>query len=163
MIFAIKEAFWSWGKDFAINDDKGKPVYRIVGKAFSWNNKLSFQDVRGNELAKINQKLLSLRPRYEIFIDDQKFAEVIKEWSWLKQKFTLDIPGPNDYTITGSFWQHEFTFEQQGKVVANVSKKMFDWSDSYSVDIVDGEDIVAILCTCIVIDQVLHDDSSNTA
>ena len=34
-----------------------------------------------------------------------KFAEVIKEFSWFKSKFTLDVPGPNDYTIGGSFWE----------------------------------------------------------
>ena len=163
MIFAIKESFWSLGKDFTINDQKDKPVYRVLGKAFSWNNNLSFQDMKGNELARIKQKLLSFKPRFEIYVDDKKFAEVVKEWSWFKQKFTLDIPGPNDYTITGSFWQHEFTFEREEKVVATVSKERFSWSDTYGVDIVEGEDVVSILATCIVIDQILHDDAGSAA
>ena len=163
MLFAIKEAFWSLGKDFSIKDQNEQPVYRVQGSAFSWNNKLSFEDMRGKQLAQINQKLLSFKPRYEIHIKGKKFAEIIKEWSWLDQKFTLDIPGPNDYTITGSFWQHEFNFERGGKVVATVSKKYLSWTDTYGVEIEEGEDVVAILCTCIVIDQVLHDDSSGAA
>ena len=161
MIYRIKEAFWSWGNDFSITDRNGNPVYQVEGAAFSWGDSLSFQDMQGNELALISQKLLSFMPRYEIYIQGKKFAEVVKEWSWFNKKFTLDVPGPNDYSITGSFWQHEFEFERYGTKVARVSKNYWRWTDSYGVEVVDGEDNVSILCTCIVIDQVLHDDHND--
>lgn len=161
MTYRIKEAFWSWGNDFAITDEHGTPVYQVDGAAFSWGDNLSFQDMQGRELAQIKQKLLSFKPRYEIIIDGKPFAEVVKEWSWFKQRFTLDVPGPNDYGITGSFWQHEFTFERSGRTVAEVSKNYWGWTDSYGVNIVEGEDVIAILCSCIVIDQVLHDDDND--
>ena len=51
---------------------------------------------------------------------------ITKEFTWFKSKFTLDVPGPNDYIITGSFWEHEYHFERQGMTVATVSKKF--WS-----------------------------------
>jgi uncharacterized protein YxjI len=163
MIFRIKEKFWAWGNDFAITDADGRLMYFVDGQAFSWGNKLSFQDADRNELAFISQKLLSWKPRYQIIIDGQVFAEVIKEWTWFNKKFTLDVPGPNDYTIEGSFWAHEFTFQRQGRTVATVSKKLWSWTDSYGVDVADGEDEVAVLCACIVIDQVLHDESSSSS
>ncbi|WP_442508955.1 LURP-one-related/scramblase family protein [Novipirellula sp. SH528] len=159
MIFRIKEKFWAWGNDFTVTDADGNSRYNIDGKAFSWGDKLSFQDVGGNELAFISQKLLSWKPTYQILIDGRVFAEVKKEWTWFNKQFTLDVPGPNDYTIDGSFWSHEFTFERSGRTVATVSKKLWSWTDSYGVNIVDGEDEVAVLCACIVIDQVLHDES----
>tara|TARA_R110002072_G_scaffold174303_7_gene329570 strand:+ start:11692 stop:12174 length:483 start_codon:yes stop_codon:yes gene_type:complete len=158
MIYRIKEKFWSWGNDFTITDEHGRDLYRIDGKAFSWGDKLSFQDMTGRELAFISQKLMTLMPRYQILIDGKVFAEVVKKFSWLKKKFVLDVPGPNDYAIDGSFWAHEFTFERRGRTVATVSKKHWAWTDSYGVDIADGEDAVSILCACIVIDQVLHDE-----
>ena len=157
MIYRIKEKFWSWGDDFTITDENGSDQFLIDGRAFSWGDKLSFQDMQGNELAFISQKLLSLRPCYQIFIKGSVFAEVIKEFSWFDQKFTLDVPGPNDYEIDGSFWQHEFEFRRSGRTVASVSKSYWGWTDSYGVNIVEGEDDVSILCACIVIDQVLHD------
>ena len=157
MIFRIKEKFWSWGDDFTITNDKGEAAFLVDGKAFSWGDKLSFQDSNGRELAFISQKVLSLKPRYKIIIDGNVFAEVIKEWTWFNKKFTLDVPGPNDYSIEGSFWEHEFKFIRKGKIVARVSKNYWGWTDSYGVEIDKDEDIVSILCTCIVIDQVLHD------
>ena len=161
MIYRIREKFWSWGNKFSILDDAGKECYYVVGKVFSWGDKLSFQDLEGNELAFIDQKLLTWKPRYQIMVKGELFAEVIKEWSWFRKTFTLDVPGPNDYLITGSFWSHEFTFERKGKKVATISKSVWSWADSYGVEINDGEDEVAILCACIVIDQVLHDEKKN--
>jgi uncharacterized protein YxjI len=161
MIFRIKEKFWSWGDDFSITDEDGEPAFVVDGQAFSWGDKLSFQDTQGNELAFISQKMMSWKPRYQIIIDGEVFAEVIKEWSWFNQTFTLDVPGPNDYTVNGSFWDHEFTFIRSSREVAQVSKNHWGWTDSYGVGIEDGEDIVSILCSCIVIDQVLHDDKND--
>ncbi len=157
MIYRIKEKFWSWGNDFTITDENEVDQFIVDGKAFSWGDKLSFQDISGKELAFISQKMLSFKPRYEIMIGGSVFAEVVKEWSWFKRKFTLDVPGPNDYKIEGSFWEHEFEFTRSGQRVASVSKNYWGWTDSYGVNIIEGEDDVSILCTCIVIDQVLHD------
>lgn len=159
--FRIKESFWSWGDNFTITDaDSGTACFVVKGKVFSWGDDLSFQDTQGNELVRIKQKLLNLLPRYEIQKDGAMFAEVRKEFTVFKDKFTLDIPGPNDYTIVGSIWERDFTFEQLQTTVARVTKKRYSWADSYAVEILvdDDEAIVAILATCIVIDQVLHDD-----
>lgn len=163
MTYRIKEKFWSWGDDFTITDREGRECFTVHGAAFSWGDKLSFRDMQGTELAFISQKLLSMRPRYEIRIGGQPFAEVVKEFSWFNQTFTLDVPGPNDYRIEGSFWQHDFVFSRQGRTVATVSKAYWGWSDSYGVEIADGEHEVPILCACIVIDQVLHDDKHSSS
>ncbi len=161
MRYQIKEQFWAWGDDFQIFDDRGEPVYQVDGQAFSWGDKLSFQDMQGRELAFINQKMLSWMPTYEIWRGGRTFAEVKKEFSWFKQEFTLDVPGPNDYSIKGKFWLHDYDFLRGGREVAHVSKAIWAWTDSYGVEIVGGEDDVAILCACIVIDQVLHEEKND--
>ena len=123
---------------------------------------MSFQDdSTREELAFISQKMFSWKPRYEIHRDGRMFAEVVKEFSWFKSKFTLDVPGPNDYEITGSFWDHDYEFTRRGRTVATVSRKYFTFADSYGIDIVSGEDDVVILATAVVVDLVCHDDKSN--
>ena len=81
-----------------------------------------------------------------------------KEFSWFNKQFSLDVPGPNDYTIEGSFWDHEYVFVRGGRNVAIVTRRLFSLTHTYSVEIMDREDAVSILATCIVIDQVLHDE-----
>jgi uncharacterized protein YxjI len=161
MQYLIKEKFWSLRENFNIFTPNGDPIYTVQGKFFSWGDNLSFQDMNGNELAVIKQKLLSFKPTYEIYRNGQHFAEFKKEFSWFKQKFSLDVPGPNDYTIDGSFWQHDYWFERRNRIVATISKARWTWADTYGVEIASGEDDVAILCACIVIDQIVHDDDEN--
>lgn len=161
MRYIMRQKFWSWGDDFTIKDENEQDVFLVDGAAFSWGDNLSVQDMDGNQLAHISQALFTLMPRYEIFRNGEKFAEVIKEFSWFNSSFTLDVPGPNDYSITGSFWQHEYEFQRKGQTVARVSKRYFSWTDTYGIDVVDGEDVLAILSTCIVIDLICHDEKND--
>jgi len=161
MRYIMRQKFWSWGDDFTIKDEHEQDVFLIDGAAFSWGDNLSFQDMSGKQLAYISQTIFTLMPKYEIFRGGKKFAEVVKEFSWFNSSFTLDVPGPNDYSITGAFWSHEYEFQRQGRVVAQVSKRYFSWTDTYGIDVIDGEDILAILATCIVIDLVCHDEKKN--
>ena len=154
MRYMMKQNLWSLGGEFTIQDEHQQDAFKIFGRALSWGDKLSFQDMDGAELAFISQKLMRWNPTYEIHRNGSKFAEVVKEISFFKSQFTLDVPGPNDYTISGSFWEHEFTFERDEAIVANVSKELWSWADT--IDVVDGEDDVAILATCVVIDILRH-------
>ena len=155
MIYTIRERFWSLGGRFDINDEQGAPVFRVVGKTFSLSHKLSFQDLSGVELARIEQQLHAWKQRYKILVDGERFAELVKEWRWFRRTFSLDVPGAEDYTIRGSFWAHEFVFERNGSEVARVSKKAWSLVDHYGVRIEEGENVIAILCACIAIDQIL--------
>lgn len=161
MEYLIREKFWSFTQDFSITDMEGRPMYAVRGKAFSWGNNLSVQDADGQELAQVKQEIWSWKPRYKMHRDGAFFAELVKEWTWFKKTFTLDVPGPNDYTIEGSFWRHDFTFLRKGELVARITKKSI-FTGRYHVDIVDGEDDLSILTACIVIDQILEDAKSSS-
>lgn len=156
MKYEMKQKLFAFGNDFTIRDGEGRDVFRVDGKALSIGDKLSFQDMGGNELAFIAQRVLSFKKRYEIHRDGSLFAEVVKEITLFKDKLTVDIPGPNDYEVAGRFLDHEYRFVRSGREVAHVSKSYFSLVDSYGIDIEDGEDDVTILATAVVIDLVSH-------
>ena len=158
MKYQIKQKAFSMGKDYLIQDENQNSIFLVDGEAFSWGNNLSFQDMEGNELGYIKQSLSLFNPKYEIYKGGKLFADVVKEFSWFDKKFTLDVPGPNDYTIDGSFWDYEYNFTRNGNLVASVSKSYFSWTDTYGVDIANDEDYISILSTVIVIDLVCHEN-----
>lgn len=159
MRYVMKQKLFCWGDDFAIKNAAGEDVFFVDGKAFSFGDKLSFQDMRKNELAFIRQKLLSWGPTYEITRNGELAAVVKKHlFTLFRCKFTVDVPGPDDLEAAGSFLDMEYTFTRGGKRVAEVSKRWFAWSDTYGVDIRDGEDAVLILASTVVIDMVCHGD-----
>jgi len=146
---------------YDINDENGNLVFAVKGKFFSWGDNLSFQKADGTEIAQIRQKLLSFMPKYEIYFGSKHFATIVREFSWFKKKFTLDVPGPNDYTIHGDFWNYEYEFERKNQIVATVSRKYWSWTDTYGVDIADGEDDISILAAVTVVSLCNQDDKNN--
>jgi uncharacterized protein YxjI len=158
MIYLMKQKLFSWGDDFVIQDETGQDRFLVDGKAFSLGNQLSFQDMAGNELAFIRQKLLSWGPTYEISKGDQLLATVRKElFTFFHCTFTVDVPGPNDLQAEGDFMDHQYVFTRNGSAVAEVSKQWFAWSDTYGVQVSPGEDDVLILASTVVIDMACHD------
>lgn len=161
MRYIMKQKLFAWGDDFSIKDENGSDVFFVDGKAFSFGNQLSFQDLTGNELAFIKQRLLSWGPTYEIYKRDQLYAVVKKElFTFFKCSFTVDVPGPDDLEAEGDFLDHEYEFKRDGDVVAVVSKQWFSWSDTYGVDIAEGEDDILILASTVVIDMACHADKN---
>ena len=158
MRYVMRQKFWSWGDDYRIRDASENEVYRVDGKVFSWGDKLSFRDPSGHELAFIRQKLLSWGPTYDIEKDGRVVAEVRKHlFTLFRCRFTVDVPGPDDLEASGDLLDREYTFRRHGRVVAEVSKRWFSWTDTYGVDIADGEDDVVILASAVIIDLVCHD------
>jgi len=159
MRYIMKQKLFSWGDKFRIQNEAGQDVFFVDGRAFSLGNKLSFEDMAGNELAFIQQKLLSWGPTYEISRSGQLAAIVKKQlFTFFNCRFTVDVPGPDDLEAQGNFLDMEYTFTRSNQTVAQVSKKWFSWSDTYGVDIADGQDDVLILASTVVIDMVCHAD-----
>lgn len=159
MRYVLQQKVFCLGDDYTIRNEQGKDCFYVDGKALSLGDKLSFQDMDGNELAFIRQKLLSWGPTYEIYRDGELAAVVKKElFTFLRCAFTVDVPGPDDLEATGDFLDKEYTFARGSEVVATVSKQWFRFSDTYGVEIAEGEDDVLILASTAVIDLCCHGD-----
>jgi len=153
MRYLMKQKLFCFGDDFAIKNEAGADVFFVDGRAFSIGNKLSFQDMNGNELAFIRQKLLSWGPTYEITRNGELLAVVKKHlFTLFRCKFT---------EAQGSFLDMEYAFTRGERQVAEVSKRWFSFSDTYGVDIAPGEDDILILASTVVIDMVCHADNKN--
>ena len=162
MRYLMRQKFLSWGDDFVIKDEDGQDAFFVDGKVFSLGNQLSFQDMEGNELAFIRQKLLAWGPTYEIYRQGELQAVVKKALFTLFQcRFSVDVPGPDDLEATGNLVDHEYAFTRDGTTVATISKRWFAWSDTYGVDIADGEDDILILASTVVIDMACHGDAKH--
>lgn len=162
MLYQLKQHVWSWTKTYDINDAQGQVAFQVVGKFLSWGNNLTMTDRAGGEVATIHQTLFAFMPHYELRREGKAFADITKKFTWFKNSFELDVPGPNDYTIEGSFWDYEYKFLRGGRVVAKVSKAFWSWGDTYGVEIVDGEDDISILATVVVVDLCCHEDKNNS-
>jgi len=157
MIYYIKQDFLSFGHGFTILDEFKQDAFFVQREMFSWGGKFTFKSDTGKELAYIKQETI-LFPTYSILIDGAPFATISKNFNWFKKSFVLDVPGPNDYLIEGAFWLREYEFKRNGKVVASVAKQPFSIPNYHNVEIAKDEDVISILATCVVIEQILRAD-----
>ena len=160
MRYAMKQKLFCWGDDYRILDEDGRDVYLVDGKAFTLLGKrLLFLDMDGNELAGIAATAPLVGPVLRHLRDGQIAATVSKHvFTLVYCKFTVDVPGPDDLEATGSLFDYEYQFKRHGETVATVSKKLFNWTDTYGVDIAEGEDDVLILASTVVVDLCCHAD-----
>jgi uncharacterized protein YxjI len=159
MRYVMKQKLFAFGDDFTIKDESGQDRYFVDGKAFSIGDKLAFQDMQGNELARIEQKVLSIGKKYRIYRDGKEVATVKKmPFTLFREVFDVEDAAAGDLDATGDFFDREYQFTRDGRPVAAVSKKYFSWTDTYGVDIAEGEDDVLILACTVVIDMCSHDE-----
>jgi uncharacterized protein YxjI len=79
---------------------------------------------------------VALRPTYQISVEDQQAAEVRKHlFTPSGDRFTIDVPGPDDLEMTGNLFDHEFKIKRGDQTVATVSKRWFTARDIYAVDV----------------------------
>src|SRR5947209_19299087 len=163
MRYIIHEKFFHIGEDSTILNEAGQPVFEVDGKVLSLHNRLIVRDMAGNELVTIHRRLLALRPTYEISRGGDTLATFRKRFfSPFVDRFTVDIPGPDDLEMTGSLFEHEYTICRAGQVVAVVSRRWFSLTDTYGVDIAPGQDDPLILACVLALDlaedrERLHD------
>ncbi len=153
MRYVIREKFFALGEDSDITDEQGNVAYHVDGKVFSLRGLLTVQDARGNEVARVQRKLMALLPTYEISSGGEELAEVRKKFfTPFHDEFNIDVPGPDDLEMVGDFFAHEFTIRRGDQTVATISKGWMTLTATYGVDIAPGEDDALILASVLALD-----------
>ncbi len=151
--YLIKERFFRLGEDSDITDESGRTVLHVDGKVLTLRDLLVIRDPAGQEIARVHRKLIALRPSYEIKIKGGERATVRKHFfTPFRDRFTIDIPGPDDLELSGSLFDHEFTIRRGDQVVATASKRWFTMRDTYAVEIADGQDHLLILASVLALE-----------
>lgn len=147
----IKQKVFSWGDKFHIYNHAGNEVLFVKGEVFSLGKKLHIMNTNDEEITFIHQKLLTLRPKYYINRNGEDIAEVIKEFTFLKDKYTIRAFG---WSVEGNFTDHEYLIKQGNTTVAAISKKWLSWGDTYEIDASDSVDMLNVLSVVLIIDAV---------
>lgn len=154
----MKQKLFSWGDKFSIYDEAGNPRYYVEGEIFTWGRKLHLYDLSNRELAFIQQEILTFLPKYCIFRGGQKMAEVVKEFTFFKQEYSVNGLG---WKVRGNFFAHEYEIYNSVRSLACVSKEWFTLGDAYQISISPQVDEVTLLSIVLVIDGCINDMNDN--
>ena len=148
----MKQKVFSWADTFTVKDSMGEDKYFIKGEVFSWGKKLHVYDRSGREVAFVRQKLWTFMPRYMVSVNGTDVAEIVKEFTFLRPKYSIIGPG---WEVDGSFWEHDYEVTENGRPIVSIRKEWMTWGDTYELDIADTGNEVMALAVVLAIDCVL--------
>lgn len=153
----IRQKIFSWVDRFAVKDEAGIDKYFVEGEFFSWGKKLHVSDLQGNEVAFIQQKVFSFLPKFFVFIEGSQVAEIVKEFTFFRPKYSIDGLG---WEIEGSFMAHDYEITQQGRSIVTIHKEWMTWGDCYELNIESEQDEILALSVVLAIDCVMEAEAS---
>jgi len=149
MKLLFKQRFFSWFDSYDIYDEAGNTVYVVKGE-LAWGHLLRIYDANGSEIGCIKERVFTWMPKFEMYFGDRYIGSINKEFSFFRPKFNLDYQGWN---VDGDWFEWDYTiFNAAGECVASVSKELFNWTDTYVIDIRDPQDAVYALMLVLAID-----------
>jgi uncharacterized protein YxjI len=158
--YKIRQKLFSIGDDFWIENQDGQKVFKVDGKALRLRKTLIFEDLDGNELCQIQERWLPIKETMEIEDPRGKQMAVVKKAliTPLRDKWDVKVKGAPDLDVQGDILDHEYKIKQGWGKVAEVSKKWFRLTDTYGVEIDEGQNDILILAIAVAIDMMAHDE-----
>ena len=149
MKLLFKQRFFSWFDSYDIFDEDGNTVFAVKGQ-LSWGHRLVIFDAWDNELATVQQRVLTFLPKFELYQDGQCVGCISKELSFFRPRYNIDF---NGWHVEGNFMEWDYTiYAPSGQVVATVSKELWNWTDTYVIDVRDPDDSLCALMLVLAID-----------
>jgi len=169
--FILKEKWWDWGSGDIYNE-KGTPIGKMHRKVISLRALTEVTETDGTLVFTVNKKLVSIRASYMLKDahenmlgrTNRKILTFFRPKLWLE-----DEDGKKLLEAQGNFLGRDFKIkDSKGNLKAKVGKSdffkdlvfggVFDYSDTYAVQILDSEyDKRLLLGFVIAIDNSVHD------
>lgn len=148
MKLLFKQRFFSWFDSYDIYDEAGNTVFTVEGQ-LSWGHCLHILDPEGNHIGTVQEKVLTFLPKFEFYAGEEYWGCLQKEFS-LRPRFSMDIA---DWEVEGSFWEWDYTIQSPSHgPIAVISKELFNWTDTYVIDVADPANAMASLMVVLAID-----------
>lgn len=151
--YQMREKLMSIGDDSWIENESGDKVYKVNGKAVRFRQTFILEDHDGNELAKIQERKLSVRDKMHIECGGTE-ATVHKAMLGIRDRYAIDLDNGPDLRAHGNFVDHEYEIERDGDTIATISKKWFRVRDTYGVEIAASENQPFLLAVTVCVDEM---------
>lgn len=149
MKLIFKQRFFSWFDSYDIFDETGATLYTVEGQ-LAWGHCLKIFDTRGFEVGTVKERVLTFLPKFELFLGERYIGCISKEFSFFKPRFNIDC---NGWYVEGDFFEWDYSIvNPSGAQIATVSKQVWNWTDTYIIDVQNPLDSLCALMLVLAID-----------
>ena len=149
MKLLFKQRMFSWFDSYDIYDEAGNIAYTVRGQ-LAWGHLLRIFDAQGNEIGCIKERVLTWLPLFEMYLNGRYVGSIRREFSLFRPRFTIDC---NGWQVEGDWFEWDYHIvDAHGRSIATVNKELFNWTDTYVIDVRDPNHATCILMLVLAID-----------
>jgi len=149
MKLLFKQRFFSWLDSYDIYNEAGETVYTVRGQ-LAWGHCLKIYDARGVEIGTVRERILTFLPKFEMYLGDRYVGCISKEFTFFRPRFHIDC---NGWHIDGDWFEWDYQIlNSAGRMIAYVSKQLFNFTDTYVIDVEDPQNALCALMLVLAID-----------
>lgn len=149
MKLLFKQRMFSWFDSYDIYDKTGKVVYTVTGHP-SWGHHFKIYNTDRECAGSIRERVFAFLPTFDIYRGDALVGSIRKEISFVRPKYYIDF---NGWHVVGDFLEWDYSVaDKSGNTVAAISKEIFHWTDTYSIDVTEPKDELEALMLVLAID-----------
>lgn len=149
MKMLFKERMFTWFDSYDVFDEQGNTIYVVKGE-LSWGHCLRIYDAHGNEVGSLQEQVLTFLPKFEMYLGENYVGCISKEFTFFVPAFDIDY---NGWHVDGDFFEWDYQImNESGDCVADVSKELFNWTDTYTIDVKNPQDALCALMVALAID-----------
>lgn len=116
----------------------------------SWGHKLHVLDIHGEHIGTVKQKALTFLPKFELYVDGNLIGNISKEFTFFKPLYNVDCKG---WSVKGNMLEWDYSIiDNSGNNVAVISKEIFNFTDTYSIEVANDNDALYALMVTLAID-----------
>lgn len=149
MKLLFRQRMFSWFDSYDIFDEQGNTVFIVKGQ-LAWGHCLRIMDANEQPIGMVKQVVMSFLPRFDLYAGERLIGSIRKEFTFFKPKFTLDM---NGWTVDGDWLEWDYSIRDvNGHTIATITKEIFNWTDTYSIDVPNPADAIPALMVVLAID-----------
>lgn len=149
MKLLFKQRFFSWLDSYDIYNEAGQVVYTVQGQ-LSWGHCLKIFDAQGTEIGTVKERIFTFLPKFELYLGQNYVGCISREFSFFRPQYNIDF---NGWQVNGNWleWDYQIT-GYAGQYIATVTKELWNWTDTYVIDVVNPADALCALMLVLAID-----------
>ena len=136
MRLLIKQRVFSWTDSYDVYDENENPKYFVKAEFFSLGHQLHVYDRNNHELGVTN-------------MNKKEVLEIRKQFSFFKPRYEIDY---NGWRVEGDFLGWDYDVYNGCSSIIHISKELFHWGDTYTINFSDPQDELEGLMLVIAID-----------
>ena len=149
MKLLFKQRMFSWFDSYDVYNEDGDVLYTVRGD-IAWGHLLRIYDGRGVEIGVVKERVLSWLPRFEMYLDGRYVGSIRKEFTFFRPRFLIDC---NGWQVEGDWFEWDYhILDDRGQSIAYVNKQLFNWTDTYVIDVRNPNHATCILMLVLAID-----------